>query len=116
MDPLVRYSGFFFLTLLAAATAILWLRDRIRTGNDGPRRRHSTRRALLFFLCVSPPWVVMAIGEVAGSLHEPSDFINFQNGAFAYAFVASVCFVWLALFYWLRTRGGRGGARPSPAP
>lgn len=106
MDPLTEYSGLFFLSCLALATATLWFRDRVHAGNDPTPRRRNTHRALAFVACSSPPWVVMAIGGLVGPMREPGDFLNFDSGPFAYMFAASVCFVWTALLYWLFARGG----------
>lgn len=106
MDPLSQYAGVFFLALLVIATTVLWLRDRIRTQNDPPGRERATRRAWVFLLCASPPWIAMTLGNVIGGLHNPMDFLNFQNGPFAVLFMASTVWVWLALLYWLLAKGG----------
>jgi hypothetical protein len=106
MDPLAEYSGLFLLSCLALATITLWFRDRVAAPNDPTRRRRDTRRALAFFACASPPFLVLAIGGIFGSLREPGDFLNVHNGPFAYIFITSVCFVWAALLYWAFVKGG----------
>jgi hypothetical protein len=105
-DPLVEYSGLFFLALLMISTAILWLRDYVRTPHDGASRRSVARRTIVFLACASPPWVAMALGNLSGGMHEPIEFLNPRNGLFAVMFMAGMVWVWAALLYWLFAKGG----------
>src|SRR5687768_10332195 len=101
MDPLTEYAGVFFLALLAIATTILWFRDRTRTRDDPAGRHRVTRRALIFLLCASPPWVAMTLGNIIGGMHNPMDFLDPRRGLFALLFMAGMVWVWVALLYWL---------------
>jgi hypothetical protein len=105
-DPLAQYAGVFFLALLAIATAVLWLRDRVRTGHDVASRRWVTRRAIAFLVCASPPWMAMALGNLFGEMHDPIEFLNPRRGVFAILFMAGMVWVWGALLYWLLAKGG----------
>jgi hypothetical protein len=105
MDALAAYSGVFFLICWVIATTALWLRDRFRA-RHAAGRHHATRRALLFLLCGSPPWIVMSLGNLIAGMHNPMDFVNPQNGPFAVLFIMSVVWVWVALLYWLFVKGG----------
>ena len=105
-DPLAQYAGIFFLALLAMATSILWLRDRVRTRHDAASRRRVARRAIVFFVCASPPWIAMALGNIFGEIQDPMEFLNPRRGLFAMLFMAGTVWVWMALLYWLLAKGG----------
>lgn len=104
-DPLSAYAGVLFLGLLMAATAVLWLRDRARD-DDAMSRKQTDRRALVFLACASPPWPVMALGNIVGQIHDPRQFVNPQRGVFAVLFIGTLIWAWAALLYWLFAGGG----------
>lgn len=106
VDPLQAYDWLLFLSLVVAATTILWFRDWLKASGDRQRQRALTRRALAFLFWGSLPWAVMAAGILSGAMKSSKDFFNPANGVFSFVWIASIVAVWVALLYWLFAKGG----------